>query len=87
MEQLVASYLFDRPTQLNAVWTRRTGITEEFWTRDTVPGRRFGGTKPVYVLTSSATFSAEIFVDEEEYLRLCHSRIGHLSLWSKSVAF
>ena len=31
--------------------------TEEFWTRDDVPGRRFGGEKPVYVLTSSNTFS------------------------------
>ncbi len=58
MEQLVASYLFDRRTQLDAVWTRRSGRTEELWTRDTVSSRRFGGTKPVYVLTSHATFSA-----------------------------
>src|SRR5262249_10427141 len=29
----------------------------EFWTRDSVAGRRFGGKKPIYVLTSSQTFS------------------------------
>jgi hypothetical protein len=58
MAQLLASYLFDRRTQLSAVWTRRSGRTEEFWTRDTVSGRRFGGMKPVYVLTSHATCSA-----------------------------
>lgn len=57
MVTFVASYLFDRRTHLNDLWTRRTGTTEEFWTRDSVPGRRFGGTKPVYVLTSSRTFS------------------------------
>jgi retinol-binding protein 3 len=57
MVSYVASYLFDRRTHLNDLWTRRTGTTAEFWTRDSVPGRRFGGTKPVYVLTSSRTFS------------------------------
>ena len=31
----MASYLFDRRTHLNDLWTRRTGATEEFWTRDT----------------------------------------------------
>jgi hypothetical protein len=53
----VSSYLFDRRTHLNDLWTRRTGKTEEFWTRDSVPGRRFGGKKPIYVLTSARTFS------------------------------
>ena len=57
MVSYIASYLFDIRTHLNDLWTRRTGTTEEFWTRDSVPGRRFGGTKPVYVLTSSRTFS------------------------------
>ncbi|MGI8498348.1 MAG: S41 family peptidase [Gemmatimonadaceae bacterium] len=57
MVALVASYLFDRRTHLNDLWTRRTGMTQEFWTRDTVPGRRFGGEKPVYLLTSARTFS------------------------------
>lgn len=57
MVMYMASYLFDRRTHLNDLWTRRTGATEEFWTRDSVPGARFGGTKPVDVLTSSRTFS------------------------------
>ena len=57
MVSYVASYLFDARTHLNDLWTRRTGTTEEFWTRDSVPGPRFGGAKPVYVLTSSRTFS------------------------------
>jgi hypothetical protein len=54
----VSSYLFSRRTHLNDLWTRRTGETAEFWTSDSVPGRRFGGEKPVYVLTSAQTFSA-----------------------------
>jgi hypothetical protein len=57
MVAFVSSYLFDRRTHLNDLWTRRTGKTEEFWTRDSIPGRRFGGEKPVYVLTSARTFS------------------------------
>jgi len=54
----LASYLFDRRTHLNDRWTRVTGNTQSFWTRDSVGGRRFGGDKPVYVLTSAHTFSA-----------------------------
>jgi len=54
----IASYLFDRRTHLNNFWTRLTGKTQSFWTRDSVAGRRFGGNKPVYVLTSAHTFSA-----------------------------
>jgi hypothetical protein len=57
MVAYVTSYLFDRRTHLNDLWTRRTGETKEFWTRDSVSGRRFGGTKPIYVLTSARTFS------------------------------
>ena len=56
MVAYVSSYLFDARTHLNDLWTRRTNHTEEFWTGD-VPGKRFGGTKPVYVLTSRNTFS------------------------------
>ena len=56
MVAYVCSYLFSKRTHLNDLWTRRSNHTEEFWTRD-VPGQRFGGTKPVYVLTSRNTFS------------------------------
>jgi retinol-binding protein 3 len=57
MVSYLSSYLFSRRTHLNDIWNRRTGRTEEFWTRDSVPGRRFGGEKPVFVLTSANTFS------------------------------
>ena len=57
MVSYVSSYLFSRRTHLSDIWNRRTGRTEEFWTRDSVPGRRFGGEKPVFVLTSANTFS------------------------------
>lgn len=57
MVALIASYLFDHRTHLNDLWTRSTGKTEEFWTQDTVTGRRFGGEKPIYILTAARTFS------------------------------
>jgi len=70
MVALLSSYLFDRPTHLNDLWTRRTGTTQEFWTRDSVPGRRFGGEKPVYLLTSAGTFSgAEEFAYDLKALK------------------
>ena len=58
MVALIASYLFDRRTHLNDLWTRHTGSTRAFWTEDRVAGRGFGGDKPIYVLTSAHTFSA-----------------------------
>ena len=57
MVAYISSYLFSTKTHLNDLWDRRTGRTQEFWTRDDVPGRKFGGEKPVYVLTSANTFS------------------------------
>jgi len=57
MVALIASYLFDHRTHVNDLWTRSTNTTDEFWTKDTVAGRRFGGEKPVFVLTSARTFS------------------------------
>jgi C-terminal processing protease CtpA/Prc len=56
MVAYVQSYLFSQRTHLNDLWTRRTNTTDEYWTRD-VPGKRFGGSKPVFVLTSRNTFS------------------------------
>jgi len=57
MVNYIASYLFPKRTHINDLWTRSTDKTEEFWTRDSVPGRSYGGDKPVYVLTSHGTFS------------------------------
>jgi hypothetical protein len=56
MVAFVSSYIFSKRTHLNDLWTRKTNATEEFWTSD-VPGKRLGGEKPVYVLTSRRTFS------------------------------
>ena len=56
MVAFICSYLFSQRTHLNDLWTRRTNTTEEFWTTD-VPGKKYGDTKPVYVLTSKRTFS------------------------------
>jgi C-terminal processing protease CtpA/Prc len=70
MVAYVASYLVSKRTHLNDAFERRTGETEQFWTRDDVPGPRFGGTKPIYVLTSSRTFSgAEEFAYDLQSLK------------------
>jgi hypothetical protein len=58
MVALIASYLFPKRTHLGDLWTRHTGSTREISTLDSVPGRRFGAEKPVYILTSTRTFSA-----------------------------
>jgi hypothetical protein len=54
---LVESYLFDKRTHVVDVFWRDGQRTEQFWTQDSVPGLRFGGTKPVWILTSKITFS------------------------------
>lgn len=58
MVRLMASYLFDQPAQLNSIRYRHGGNVREYWTQPDVPGARFGGDKPVYILTSPTTFSA-----------------------------
>ena len=55
---LVCSYLLDEPTHLNTFYTREDESYHQFWSLPHVPGTRFGGTKPVCVLTSGTTFSA-----------------------------
>lgn len=57
MVALLSSYLFDEATHLNSLYWRRDERTDQFWTLPYVPGKRFGTRKPVYVLTSSYTFS------------------------------
>jgi C-terminal processing protease CtpA/Prc len=55
---LVASYMFDeKPVHLVDIYERETNKTTERWTHQKLAGKRFGGTKPVYVLTSKRTFS------------------------------
>jgi C-terminal processing protease CtpA/Prc len=53
----VLSYLFDEPTHVNDIYTRTTNDTQQWWTSGHVAGLRYGGKKPVYVLTSGRTFS------------------------------
>ncbi|HYR29458.1 MAG TPA: S41 family peptidase [Thermoanaerobaculia bacterium] len=57
MIAFLTSYLFDEPTHLNDIYERFSDKTQQYWTTPYVPGRRFGGQKPVFVLTSNYTFS------------------------------
>jgi C-terminal processing protease CtpA/Prc len=51
------SYLFtERPTHLNDIFHADTGETRQFWALPYVPGTRYPD-RPVYLLTSSHTFS------------------------------
>ena len=66
----MSSYLFDKPTHLNDMYWREGDRTEAFWTEEDVPGKKFGGTKKIYVLTSKKTFSgAEEFSYNLQQLR------------------
>ena len=51
------SYLFDEPQHVNDIYDRTTNETRQWWTSPHVAGLTYGGKKPVYVLTSSHTFS------------------------------
>jgi C-terminal processing protease CtpA/Prc len=58
MVAFVCSHLFDDdPVHLNDLVTPADGSVHQFWTVPHVPGPRFGGSKPIWVLTSPATFS------------------------------
>ncbi|WP_410787719.1 S41 family peptidase [Kribbella sp. C-35] len=59
MVALLCSYLFeDAPVHLNDLVTPAAGTVRQYWTVPQLVGPRFGGTKPIWVLTSSTTFSA-----------------------------
>ena len=57
MIRYITSYLFTEKTHLNDMVDREGKIVEEFWTLPEVPGPRPKANIPVYVLTSSRTFS------------------------------
>ena len=58
MVALLCSYLFGAdPVHLNDLYFRPDDSTHQWWTLPYVPGKRYEG-KPVYLLTSSRTFSA-----------------------------
>ena len=54
MVMLLAAYLFDHPEYM---YSPREDTTQQSWTRSPVPGNKLAD-KPVYILTSSSTFSA-----------------------------
>ncbi|MCC6396373.1 MAG: hypothetical protein IT282_05100 [Bacteroidetes bacterium] len=56
MIQLISSYLFEEPIHLNSFYIRKGDSTQQFWTHAFVEGPRMAAI-PVYVLTSSFTFS------------------------------
>ncbi|MGW7585774.1 S41 family peptidase [Kitasatospora sp. NPDC054768] len=53
----VCGYLLDSRTHLNTMFSRQGEVGAQSWTPPFVPGARFGGSKPLYVLTSGDTFS------------------------------
>jgi C-terminal processing protease CtpA/Prc len=58
MMAFVATYFFDAtPVHLTDIYWRDTDQTSEFWTTAFVPGRR-SARQPLYLLTSTSTFSA-----------------------------
>ncbi len=57
MVALLCSYFFRRPTHLNSMHWREGDRLHQFWTLPHLPGRRYLD-KPIYILTSSRTFSA-----------------------------
>jgi hypothetical protein len=58
MVVFLASYLWDdSPAQLTGFRHRKDDSLQQAWTLPYVPGRRFGKTKPLYLLTSATTFS------------------------------
>lgn len=65
----IASYLFEKPTHLNDLYWRKGNTTQQQWTYAQVPGKRYLD-KPVFVLTSNATFSgAEEFAYDLKHLK------------------
>jgi hypothetical protein len=66
MVMLIAAYFFDHPEYM---YSPRENVTEQSWTQSPVPGNELAD-KPVYVLTSSNTFSgAEQFTYDLKMLK------------------
>lgn len=56
MVTMIASYLFDKPTHLIDIYSRKENSTAQNWTLSYLPGLRLTK-QPVFVLTSKRTFS------------------------------
>jgi C-terminal processing protease CtpA/Prc len=58
MVSFLCSHLVDgEPVHLNDLVTPADGTVRQYWTIPHLPGPRFGASKPIWVLTSAATFS------------------------------
>jgi len=58
MVALACGYLFDgEPVELSGIYRRTTDRVDQSWTPPYLPGRLYGATRPVYLLTSATTFS------------------------------
>lgn len=57
MVKYICSFLFSKPTHINDLFEHRTGKTQQYWT-EPVKGYEVLSGIPIYVLTSSRTFSA-----------------------------
>jgi retinol-binding protein 3 len=69
MIQLISSYFFKESRHLNNLYWREGDRTDQFWTLPYVPGKSMADT-PLYVLTSSRTFSgAEEFTNNMKVLK------------------
>ena len=56
---LLASYFVGPdPVHVDSIYWRKTDTTKEFWTSTELDGPWYGTQRPVYILTSSETFSA-----------------------------
>jgi len=54
--QYICSYFFDKPTHINSIYWRSSNKTIDFVTFEKVDGKKMGNV-PIFVLTSSFTFS------------------------------
>jgi len=63
------SYFFNKPTHINSIYWKDRDRTDEFWTREKVPGMKMSEI-PIFVLISKNTFSgAEAFAYELQALK------------------
>jgi hypothetical protein len=75
---LVASYLFDEQQPLSGIYNRPADKLQQNYTQAYVPGAKFGGAKPVFVLTSGVQPDVRIEADKamEKALELIRQRKG-----------
>jgi C-terminal processing protease CtpA/Prc len=71
MIPFLTSYLLEEPTHINSIYNRSEDTHVPMWTQKYVPGKRYLD-KPVYILTSSYTFSG----GEEFAYNLKHLKRG-----------